>query len=125
MAGSEPESGRNGAGSETGVAEESEATTTFGRVTGAHQVRRGVETLKKHCTDSSAEHVWTRLTARGLIETGLLFGAVLLLCLFPFLILANGLELHRCGSLQHCVGPARRDPNETPALTGRRPSSSR
>ena len=96
---SEAEKGGSGAhGSEAGAAEEGLAEVhvpsdehTLGRLPGAHQVRRGADTLKKHYTDSSAEHVWTRLNAMDFINKGMLFAAVLLLCFFPFLIVANTL----------------------------------
>jgi membrane protein len=61
------------------------------RVPGAREVRRGTDAVKKHYADSSAEHVWTRLNAMDFINKGMLFAAVLLLCFFPFLIVANAL----------------------------------
>ncbi len=96
---SEPEKGGSGAdGSETGAAEEgltegpvAADEQALGRLPGAHQVQRGADALKKHYADSSAEHVWTRLNAMDFINKGMLFAAVLLLCFFPFLIVANAL----------------------------------
>ena len=38
-----------------------------------------------------AEHLWRRLDAMDFINRGMLFAATLLLCLFPFLIIANAL----------------------------------
>ena len=61
------------------------------RVPGARKVQRGAHALKRHYTDSSAEHVWTRLNAMDFINKGMLFAAILLLCFFPFLIVANAL----------------------------------
>ena len=61
------------------------------RVPGARKVQRGAHALKQHYTDSSAEHVWTRLNAMDFINKGMLFAAILLLCFFPFLIVANAL----------------------------------
>ena len=75
-------------GSEAGVTEDGGARR---RVPGAQRVRRGTDALKEHYTDSSAEHVWTRLNAMDFINKGMLFAAVLLLCFFPFLIVANAL----------------------------------
>ena len=40
---------------------------------------------------SPAEHLWRRLDVMDFINRGLLFAATLLLCLFPFLIIANAL----------------------------------
>jgi membrane protein len=56
-----------------------------------HHVRRGTEAAKRRYTGSSAEDVWSRLDSMDFINRGLLFAATLLLCLFPFLIIANAL----------------------------------
>jgi membrane protein len=58
---------------------------------GAERVHRSADALKRHYTDSSAEHLWTHLSAMDFINKGMLFAAVLLLCFFPFLIVANAL----------------------------------
>jgi uncharacterized BrkB/YihY/UPF0761 family membrane protein len=41
--------------------------------------------------DSSAEHLWKRLDDMGFINRGMLVAAILLLCFFPFMIMANAL----------------------------------
>src|ERR1035441_5190192 len=55
------------------------------------RVRRGTEVAKGKYAGSSAEHLWRRLDSMDFINRGLLFAATLLLCLFPFLIVANAL----------------------------------
>ena len=40
---------------------------------------------------SSMEHLWNRLNAMDFINKGMLFAAILLLCFFPFIIVANAL----------------------------------
>ncbi len=37
------------------------------------------------------EHLWNRLNAMDFINKGMLFAAILLLCFFPFIIVANAL----------------------------------
>ena len=56
-----------------------------------HRVRHGIEVGKGKYAGSSAEHLWRRLDAMDFINRGMLFAATLLLCLFPFLIIANAL----------------------------------
>ena len=53
--------------------------------------RRYSDAVKRRYSGSSAEHLWTRLDAMDFINKGMLFAAVLLLCFFPFLIIANAL----------------------------------
>ena len=55
------------------------------------RVRRGLRSLDDTYTGSSAEHLWSRLNALDFINKGMLFAAVLLLCFFPFIIVANAL----------------------------------
>ena len=55
------------------------------------RVRRGVKSLERTYSGSSAEHLWNRLNALDFINKGMLFAAVLLLCFFPFIIVANAL----------------------------------
>ena len=55
------------------------------------RVRHGIEAAKGKYAGSSAEHLWRRLDAMDFINRGMLFAATLLLCLFPFLIVANAL----------------------------------
>ena len=55
------------------------------------RVRHGTEVAKGKYAGSSAEHLWRRLDSMDFINRGLLFAATLLLCLFPFLIVANAL----------------------------------
>ena len=63
-----------------------------------HRVRHGteaakgkIEVAKGKYAGSSAEHLWRRLDSMDFINRGMLFAATLLLCLFPFLIIANAL----------------------------------
>src|SRR5215469_2493715 len=56
-----------------------------------HHARRGSEAAKQKYTGSSAEHLWQRLDSMDFINRGMLFAATLLLCFFPFLIIANAL----------------------------------
>ena len=55
------------------------------------RVRRRMRSLKDTYEGSSAEHLWSRLNALDFINKGMLFAAVLLLCFFPFIIVANAL----------------------------------
>src|SRR5215472_17149564 len=59
-----------------------------------HHARRGSEAAKQKYTGSSAEHLWQRLDSMDFINRGMLFAATLLLCFFPFLIIANALARH-------------------------------
>ena len=52
---------------------------------------RTVKSLEGTYKGSSAEHLWSRLNALDFINKGMLFAAVLLLCFFPFIIVANAL----------------------------------
>ena len=63
-----------------------------------HRARHGteaakgkIEAAKGKYAGSPAEHLWRRLDAMDFINRGMLFAATLLLCLFPFLIIANAL----------------------------------
>ena len=84
-----------------------------------HRVRHGtqaakgkIEAAKGKYAGSPAEHLWRRLDAMDFINRGMLFAATLLLCLFPFLIIANALAGRSAASR---AGPA---PGPEPA--GRR-----
>ena len=50
-----------------------------------------IEGAKQKFAGSSAERLWGRLTSMDFINRGMLFAATLLLCFFPFLIVANAL----------------------------------
>ena len=65
---------------------EASGTTSVG-----HRFRRGADRAKGRYAGSSAEHLWNRLDSMDFINRGLLFAATLLLCFFPFLIVANAL----------------------------------
>ena len=52
---------------------------------------RAAEWIKKKYAGSVAENLWRRLDAMEVINQGMLFAATLLLCLFPFLIVASAL----------------------------------
>jgi membrane protein len=66
-----------------------------GAANGGHgvrgRVRRGTEVAKGKYAGSSAEHLWRRLDSVDFINRGILFAATLLLCFFPFLIVASAL----------------------------------
>ena len=55
------------------------------------RVRRGTEVAKEKYAGSSAEHLWHRLDSMDFMNRGMLFAATLLLCFFPFIIVANAL----------------------------------
>jgi membrane protein len=61
----------------------------LGRTTAAAQ--RTTAAAQRRYSGSSAEHLWTRLAAMDFINRGMIFAATLLLCFFPFLIIANAL----------------------------------
>ena len=54
-------------------------------------IRRAADWSKKKYAGSVAEDLWRRLDAMEVINQGMLFAATLLLCLFPFLIVASAL----------------------------------
>ena len=63
-----------------------------------HRVRHGtqaaqgkIEVAKGKYSGSAAEHLWRRLDSMDFINRGMLFAGTLLLCLFPFMIVANAL----------------------------------
>jgi membrane protein len=56
-----------------------------------HRLKRRTEAAKEKYAGSSAEHLWGRLNAMDFMSRGLLFAATLLLCFFPFVIVANAL----------------------------------
>ena len=58
---------------------------------GTQAARGKIEAAKGKYAGSSAEHLWRRLDSMDFINRGMLFAATLLLCLFPFLIIANAL----------------------------------
>ena len=51
------------------------------------------------------EHLWNRLNAKKIINKGMLFATILLLCFFPFIIVANALAGQERG---HGTDPASR-----------------
>jgi membrane protein len=58
---------------------------------GVRRVRQATEWGRKKYAGSVAEDLWRRLAAMDVINQGMLFAATLLLCLFPFLIVASAL----------------------------------
>jgi hypothetical protein len=58
------------------------------------RARRGAELAKAKYSGSFAEHLWSRLGSLDFINRGMLLAAILLLCFFPFLIVANALAGH-------------------------------
>jgi membrane protein len=57
----------------------------------ARRARRAAQRAKKNYAGWRAEDVWRRLDAMDVINRGMVFAATLLLCLFPFLIVASAL----------------------------------
>lgn len=53
--------------------------------------RRAAEWSKEKYAGSMAENLWRRLDAMEVVNQGMLFAATLLLCMFPFLIVASAL----------------------------------
>jgi membrane protein len=74
-------------------AEEQTASPTVRRRRryGRPHVSRATDSVKRRYTGSSAEDLWSRLGAMDFINRGMLFAATLLLCFFPFIIIANAL----------------------------------
>jgi membrane protein len=58
---------------------------------GGQRVRRAAEWGKTKYAGSVAEGLWHRLDSMDFINRGMLFAATLLLCFFPFLIVASAL----------------------------------
>ena len=56
-----------------------------------HHAQRRTDAAKGRLSGSSAEHLWHRLDSMDFINRGMLFAGTLLLCFFPFLIIANAL----------------------------------
>jgi membrane protein len=56
-----------------------------------HRVRRRTDAARQAYAGSSAEHLWQRLDAMDFINRGMLFAAILLLCMLPFFIVVNAL----------------------------------
>lgn len=52
---------------------------------------RRLEAMKRRYAESSAERVWRRLETTDFINRGMLFAAVLLVCLVPFVIILQAL----------------------------------
>ena len=82
----------------TGQESESPRVAADGGRGARHRVRHRteaakgkIEAAKGKYAGSPAEHLWRRLDAMDFINRGMLFAATLLLCLFPFLIIANAL----------------------------------
>jgi len=61
------------------------------KVVGRPGVRRAAEWGKQKYAGSLAEDLWRRLDAMDFINRGMQFAATLLLCFFPFLIVASAL----------------------------------
>ena len=55
------------------------------------RIRRATHTVKTKYSGSSAEDLWSRLGEMDFINRGMIFAATLLLCFFPFVIVANAL----------------------------------
>jgi hypothetical protein len=56
-----------------------------------HRLKGGSGTMKEKYAGSASEHLVNRLMAMDVVNRGMLFAAVLLLCFFPFLIVINAL----------------------------------
>jgi membrane protein len=55
------------------------------------RLRRGIEAGKQKYSGSSADALWRRLNSADLMNQGMIFAGTLLLCAFPFLIVADAL----------------------------------
>lgn len=62
------------------------ARPTLGR-----RIQAGQMKARQRLEGSSAQHLWTRLNAMDFVNRGMLFAAILLLCLIPFLIIVSAL----------------------------------
>jgi membrane protein len=62
--------------------------TTPDRRTGG-RIRRGIEEGKRRYAGSSADALWSRLNSVDFLNQGMIFAGTLLLCAFPFLIVAD------------------------------------
>jgi membrane protein len=51
--------------------------------------RQRIAALKDRYSGSAAEHLWERLNAMDFINRAMLFAAILLLCVFPFMIVVS------------------------------------
>jgi len=65
--------------------------TTHDRPKIGRRVRRGIEAGKQKYAGSSADALWKRLNSVDFLNQGMIFAGTLLLCAFPFLIVANSL----------------------------------
>jgi membrane protein len=85
------------------------------------RAQKALAPVKKRYDGSFAERLWNRLTELDFINKGMLFGAVLLLCAFPFFIIVNsllgqsaaiglvrrlGLNQHAAADVSHVLAPA-------------------
>ena len=65
--------------------------TTDDRPKVRHRIRRGIEVGKQKYSGSSADALWRRLNSVDFLNQGMIFAGTLLLCAFPFLIVADSL----------------------------------
>jgi membrane protein len=65
--------------------------TTDDRPRVSHRIRRGLEVGKRKYSGSSADVLWRRLNSVDFLNQGMIFAGTLLLCAFPFLIVADSL----------------------------------
>src|SRR5689334_3234102 len=65
--------------------------TTDDRPRVRHRVRRGIEAGKQKYAGSSADVLWRRLNSVDFLNQGMILAGTLLLCAFPFLIVADSL----------------------------------
>jgi membrane protein len=65
--------------------------TTHDRPKIKRRVRRGIEVGKQKYSGSSADVLWHRLNSVDFLNQGMIFAGTLLLCAFPFLIVADSL----------------------------------
>src|SRR6516162_10239759 len=70
---------------------ESSDVTPTRRDRARQRAQSHTEAARDKFSGSSAEHLWQRLDSMDFINRGMLFAATLLLCFFPFLIIANAL----------------------------------
>jgi len=63
--------------------------TTHDRPKIRRRVRRGIEVGKQKYSGSSADALWKRLNSADFLNQGMIFAGTMLLCAFPFLIVAD------------------------------------
>jgi membrane protein len=75
------------------------------------RVQRGIQAGKERYSGSSAEYLWSRLDALDFMNQALVLAGTLLLCAFPFLLVASALAGRSVqGLFALCLVSARASP---------------